>query len=211
MKRLFNIRHLFIFIVAFVVSSCTFPAYRSPYAAGYVERGMASWYGEDFHGRPTSSGEIYDMYGLTAAHKLMPLGTVAKITNLDNGRSVVVKINDRGPFVDGRVIDLSYSAASEIDMVKEGVSKVEIKVLKWGESLSDFTVQVGSFVVEENAQKLKAKLNRKYKNVHMITYETNDNKYYRVRVGSTKDIRKAELIAERLSEEGFSFFITRKD
>lgn len=211
MKRLFNIRHLFIFIVAFVVSSCTFPAHRSPYAAGYVERGMASWYGEDFHGRPTSSGEIYDMYGLTAAHKLMPLGTVAKITNLDNGRSVVVKINDRGPFVDGRVIDLSYSAASEIDMVKEGVSKVEIKVLKWGESLSDFTVQVGSFVLEENAQKLKEKLNRKYKDVHIITYETNNKKYYRVRVGVTRDIRKAELLAERLSEEGFSFFITRKD
>ncbi len=208
---LFNIRHLFIVIVALIVSSCAFPAYRSPYAAGYVERGIASWYGEDFHGKPTSSGEIYNMYDLTAAHKLMPLGTVAKITNLDNDRSVVVKINDRGPFVDGRVIDLSYSAASEIDMVKEGVSKVEIKVLKWGKSLSDFTVQIGSFVVEDNAQKLKAKLNWKYKDVHIITYETNDRKYYRVRVGSTKDISKAEQIAERLSEEGFSFFITRKD
>lgn len=211
MERLFNIRHLFIVIVVFIISSCTMPARRSPYAAGYVERGVASWYGEDFHGRPTSSGEIYNMYDLTAAHKLIPLGTVAKITNLDNGRSVVVKINDRGPFVDGRVIDLSYSAASEIGMVDEGVSKVEIKVLKWGKSLSDFTVQIGSFVVEENAQKLKAKLNRKYKNVHIITYETNDKKYYRVRVGSTRDIRKAELLAERLSEEGFSFFITRKD
>lgn len=208
---LFNIRHLFIVIVALIVSSCAFPAYRSPYAAGYVERGVASWYGEDFHGRPTSSGEIYNMYDLTAAHKLMPLGTVAKITNLDNGRSVVVKINDRGPFVDGRVIDLSYSAASEIGMVDEGVSKVEIKVLKWGKSLSDFTVQIGSFVVEENAQKLKAKLNWKYKDVHIITYETNDKKYYRVRVGSTKDIGKAERLAEKLSEEGFSFFITRKD
>ncbi|MEK6584447.1 MAG: septal ring lytic transglycosylase RlpA family protein, partial [Nitrospirota bacterium] len=200
----------FIFIVALVVSSCAFPSHRSPYAAGYVERGVASWYGEDFHGKPTSSGEIYNMYDLTAAHKLMPLGTVAKITHLDNGRSVVVKINDRGPFIDGRVIDLSYSAASEIGMVEEGVSKVEIKVLKWGKSLSDFTVQIGSFVVEENAQKLKAKLNWKYKDVHIITYETNDKKYYRVRVGSTKDISKAEQIAERLSEEGFSFFITRK-
>ncbi len=208
---LFNIRHLFIVIVVFIISSCTMPAQRSPYAAGYVERGVASWYGEDFHGRPTSSGEIYNMYDLTAAHKLMPLGTVAKITHLDNGRSVVVKINDRGPFVDGRVIDLSYSAASEIGMVEEGVSKVEIKVLKWGKSLSDFTVQIGSFVVEDNAQKLKAKLNWKYKDVHIITYETNDKKYYRVRVGSTRDIRKAELLAERLSGEGFSFFITRKD
>ena len=123
----------------------------------------------------------------------------------------MVKINDRGPFIDGRIIDLSYSAASEIGMVEEGVSKVEIKVLKWGKSLSDFTVQIGSFVVEENAQKLKAKLNWKYKDVHIITYETNDKKYYRVRVGSTKDIGKAERLAEKLSEEGFSFFITRKD
>jgi len=208
---LFNIRHLFIVIVALIVSSCAFPAYRSPYAAGYVERGIASWYGEDFHGKPTSSGEIYNMYDLTAAHKLMPLGTVAKITNLDNDRSVVVKINDRGPFIDGRIIDLSYSAATEIGMMEKGLSRVEIKVLKWGKSLSDFTVQVGSFAVEENALRLKEKLNQKYRDAHIITYETNDKKYYRVRVGSTKDIGKAERLAERLSEEGFSFFITRKD
>ncbi len=208
---LFNIRHLFIVIVALIVSSCAFPAYRSPYAAGYVERGIASWYGEDFHGKPTSSGEIYNMYDLTAAHKLMPLGTVAKITNLDNDRSVVVKINDRGPFIDGRIIDLSYSAATEIGMMEKGLSRVEIKVLKWGKSLSDFTVQVGSFAVEENALRLKEKLNQKYRDAHIITYETNDKKYYRVRVGSTKDIGKAERLAEKLSEEGFSFFITRKD
>src|SRR4030065_920631 len=211
MSRLFNIRHLFIFICALVVSSCTLSAHRSPYAAGYVERGIASWYGEDFHGRPTSSGEIYNMYDLTAAHKLMPLGTVAKITNLENDRSVVVKINDRGPFVEGRIIDLSYSAAREIGMAEKGLSRVEIKVLKWGEILTDFTVQVGSFELEENAQRLKEKLNQKYKDAHIITYESNEKKYYRVRVGSTKDIREAERLAERLSEEGFSFFITRKD
>ncbi len=201
----------FIFIVALIVSSCAFPSHRSPYAAGYVERGIASWYGEDFHGKPTSSGEIYDMYDLTAAHKLMPLGTVAKITNLENDQSVVVKINDRGPFIDGRIIDLSYSAAKEIGMAEKGLSRVEIKVLKWGEALSDFTVQVGSFALEENALRLKAKLNRKYKDVHIVTYETRDKQYYRVRVGSTRDIQRAERLAERLSEEGFSYFITRKD
>lgn len=211
MERLFNIRHLYIFIVALVISSCAFPSHRSPYAAGYVERGIASWYGEDFHGKPTSSGEIYNMYDLTAAHKLMPLGTVAKITNLENDQSVVVKINDRGPFVDGRIIDLSYSAAKEIGMAEKGLSRVEIRVLKWGENLSDFTVQVGSFALEENALKLKAQLNRKYKDVYIMTYESKDKQYYRVRVGSTKDIRKAERLAEMLSEEGFTYFITRKD
>ena len=208
---MFNIRHLFIFIVALIVSSCALSAHRPPYAAGYVERGIASWYGEDFHGRPTSSGEIYNMYDLTAAHKLMPLGTVAKITNLENDQSVVVKINDRGPFIEGRIIDLSYSAAREIGMAEKGLSRVEIKVIKWGENLTDFTVQVGSFEVEENAQRLKEKLNQKYKDAHIITYETNDKKYYRVRVGSTKDILEAERLAEKLSEEGFSFLITRKD
>ena len=198
-------------IIALFVSSCTLSAHRQHYAAGYVERGIASWYGEDFHGRPTSSGEIYNMYDLTAAHKLMPLGTIAKITNLENDQSVVVKINDRGPFIEGRIIDLSYSAAREIGMAEKGLSRVEIEVLKWGESLTDFTVQVGSFEVEENAQRLKEKLNQKYKDAHIITYETNDKIYYRVRVGSTKDILEAERLAEKLSEEGFSFLITRKD
>src|SRR3989304_5086895 len=122
-----------VFVVALFVSSCAMPSYRQPYAAGYVERGIASWYGEDFHGRPTSSGEIYNMYDLTAAHKLMPLGTIAKITNLENDQPVVVKI----------------------------------KVMKWGENLTDFTVQVGSFEVEENALRLKAKLNRTYKDVQL--------------------------------------------
>ncbi|MCC7203387.1 MAG: septal ring lytic transglycosylase RlpA family protein [Nitrospirae bacterium] len=211
MERSFKIPHLFIFIVALVVSSCTLPAHRSPYAAGYVERGIASWYGEDFHGKPTSSGEIYNMYDLTAAHKLMPLGTVAKITNLENDQSVVVKINDRGPFVDGRIIDLSYSAAREIGMAEKGLSRVEIKVLKWGESLTDFTVQVGSFELEENAIRLKEKLNRRYQDVYIKTFGTKDKQFYRVRVGSTKDIKRAEYLAEKLSEEGFSYFITRKD
>ena len=200
-----------VLVVALFVSSCAMPSYRQPYAAGYVERGIASWYGEDFHGRPTSSGEIYNMYDLTAAHKLMPLGTIAKITNLENDQSVVVKINDRGPFIEGRIIDLSYSAAREIGMAEKGLSRVEIKVMKWGENLTDFTVQVGSFEVEENALKLKAKLNRTYKDVHIKPIEVKDKQYYRVRVGSTKDIRKAEHLAEKLSEEGFTFFITRKD
>ena len=211
MERLYNIRHLFIITIALVISSCASSAHRPPYKIGYVERGIASWYGEAFHGKPTSSGEIYNMYDLTAAHKLMPLGTVAKITNLENDQSVVVKINDRGPFIEGRIIDLSYSAAREIGMAEKGLSRVEIEVMKWGESLTDFTVQVGSFELEENAQRLKEKLNRKYKDVHIKTYALIDKQYYRVRVGSTKDIRTAERLAEKLSEEGFSFFITRKD
>ena len=211
MQRRYNPRPLFILITVFIISSCTFPARRPPYAAGYIERGIASWYGEDFHGRPTSSGEIYDMFRLTAAHKLMPLGTKARITNLENGQSVVVKINDRGPFIDGRIIDLSYGAAERLGMVETGLSRVEVEVLKWGKTITDFTVQVGSFLIEENALNLKERLSQKYRDVHIITYETNDRKFFRVRVGATKDIREAEQLSERLSAEGFSFYITRKD
>ena len=91
--------------------------------------GIASWYGEEFHGRPTSSGEIFDMYKLTAAHKELPLGTRVLVTNLKNRKRVVVKINDRGPFVQGRIIDLSYGAAKKIGMLADGVVKVRIEVV----------------------------------------------------------------------------------
>ncbi len=151
------------------------------------------------------------MYDLTAAHKLMPLGTIAKVKNIGNGRSVVVKINDRGPFVAGRIIDLSYSAANSIDMVKDGTTTVEIEVLEWGEVLTDFTVQVGAFVMEENAQRLRSRLSRKYPDVYIVQYETNDKRFYRVRVGVTKELRDAEELAEALNDEGFATFITRKD
>ena len=91
--------------------------------------GTASWYGKEFHGRRTTSGEIFDMYKLTAAHNELPLGTRVRVTNLKNHRSVVVKINDRGPFVPGRVIDLSYAAAKKIGMVKDGLTKVKIEIV----------------------------------------------------------------------------------
>ena len=94
---------------------------------------MASWYGEPYHGRPTSSGEIYDMHALTAAHNRLPLGTVAKVTNLKNKKSVVVTINDRGPFKRNRIIDLSYAAAQTIGLVGPGSGKVRIEVVTWGE------------------------------------------------------------------------------
>ena len=211
MKRSFNARTFFILLIPVILSSCTLPVSKPPYAVGYIERGTASWYGEDFHGRPTSSGEIYNMFGLTAAHKLMPLGTVVKVTNMENGRSVTVKINDRGPFVDNRIIDLSYSAAEALDMVNTGISPVEVEVLEWGEIFSDFTVQVGSFVVEQNALRLKKKLESKYQYVYIVPFVNNDKKFYRVRVGSVKEIKEAEQLVDELSAEGFVTFITRKD
>ncbi len=104
----------------------------SPRRAGgrYVEEGIASWYGPKFHGRRTASGEIFDMYKLTAAHPWLPFGTVVRVTNLENGLSVVVRINDRGPFVKGRIIDLSYAAAKKIRMLRQN-ARVRVEVLRW--------------------------------------------------------------------------------
>jgi rare lipoprotein A len=100
-----------------------------PTSAGYVERGVASWYGTEFHGLRTSTGEPYDMFAMTAAHKTLPLPCYARVTNLSNGRSAVVRINDRGPFVDNRIIDLSYSAARKLDIVRNGTAFVQVEVL----------------------------------------------------------------------------------
>lgn len=100
-----------------------------PTSNGYVERGVASWYGPDFHGERTSSGDTYDMYGMTAAHKSLPLPTYARVTNLRNGRSIVVRINDRGPFVDNRIIDLSYTGAAKLGLIGTGTGLVEVRAL----------------------------------------------------------------------------------
>ncbi len=100
-----------------------------PSSAGYRERGVASWYGKKFHGRRTSNGEIYDMYAMTAAHKTLPIPTQVRVTNLGNGRSVVLRVNDRGPFVGNRIIDLSYAAAKQLDMIRNGTAMVEVSVL----------------------------------------------------------------------------------
>lgn len=102
-------------------------------ARGHIERGTASWYGPGFHAERTSSGEPYDMYAMTAAHKTLPIPVYVRVTNLENGRSVVVRVNDRGPFVGDRIIDLSYTAAHKLDMVREGTAPVEIRVIEAGE------------------------------------------------------------------------------
>lgn len=112
----------------YVIKGITY--YPIPSAKGYREQGIASWYGRPFHGRRTSNGEIYDMYGDTAAHKTLPMHTMLLVRNLDNGRSTVVRINDRGPFVRERIIDLSYSKARELDLVARGTARVEIVALE---------------------------------------------------------------------------------
>ena len=176
-----------------------------------VQQGIASWYGKDFHGRQTSSGEVYDMYQLTCAHQTLPLGTMVMVTNLENGRSVELKVNDRGPFVKGRIIDLSYAAAKMLDMSEKGTALVKVEV--FGpviEEIQRFTLQVGSFVDEANAQRLAEQLQKSFENVHVTTMETQTQKYHRVRVGQFETRESALVAAEKLSQMGFKVLVTSR-
>jgi len=184
-----------------------------PPQAKRVEVGWASWYGKDFHGRRTASGAVYDMYQLTAAHKTLPLGTSAMVTHLDNGKSAMVTINDRGPFVKGRIIDLSYAAAQALGMVEEGVAKVRVEVVDKKAAPQPppegpFTIQVGAFIDRANAVRLMAELQKTYTNISITELKTAENTYYRVRVGRFRTRDEAYHIASRLAQEGYTAFMT---
>jgi rare lipoprotein A len=187
-------------------------------ARGFRQRGIASWYGKDFHGKKTSNGETYNMYAMTAAHKTLPLGTHVRVHNLENGRKVDVRVNDRGPFVRGRIIDLSYTAANKIGIVGPGTAKVEIfargtpTTTDGGGSSSyaqtdfntgNFTFQVGAFVNRENAERLKNDLAKSYKNAHITVYDRGDKVFYRVRVGRFTTLDQAARQEDILIQDGF--------
>ncbi len=189
------------------------------HSQGFEEQGIASWYGKDFHGRKTSNGEIYNMYAVSAAHKTLPLGTYVRVYNLNNGRKLDVRINDRGPFVKGRIIDLSYAAADALGVVGPGTAPVKIVAL--GEAVEskdaggqrqyrpvdyysgNFTFQVGAFTELANAQRLVEKLDPSYQNAHMTTFQDGGRLFYRVRVGHTNDLAEAEKYEKTLEADGF--------
>lgn len=199
--------------LALILSPACVPRGRYFPRKGNVQTGLASWYGPDFHGKPTSNKEIYNMYEMTAAHKTLPFGTKVMVTNLDNGRAAVVRINDRGPFVGDRIIDLSYAAARILDMVGPGVVPVRIEILKQkprGRPVPLYAVQVGSFISKANALELERKLRPKYGDVYVTTYQTADQVYYRVRVRA-KDRAAVQEIAESLSSAGYPVLILEED
>jgi rare lipoprotein A len=174
-----------------------------------VQTGLASWYGPDFHGKATSNKEIYNMYDFTAAHNTLPFGTNVMVTNLDNGKSVVVRINDRGPFVGNRVIDLSFAAARVLGMVGTGTAPVKIEVLGAVPPVPSSPaccVQVGSFVVKDNALALQRTLQEKYDGVYVSIFRTSYQTYFRVRIRAG-DKNDAQRIAERVSAEGMPVII----
>jgi rare lipoprotein A len=183
-------------------------------AEGYVERGVASWYGPTFHGVNTSSGERYDMYAMTAAHKTLPLPTYARVTNLRNGRSITVRINDRGPFVSTRLLDLSYTAAAKLDMLREGTTFVEVRALSPGipDNLTRGTetpppalyVQAGAFADQHNAERAIARLRAGGLAGAFVAPPAADKPLlYRVRVGPLSDVAQFDRISAKLASLGF--------
>jgi rare lipoprotein A len=199
-------------------------------SSNYLVRGIASWYGSKFHGLKTSNGEAYDMFAMSAAHKTLPIPCYARVTNLENGRSITVRINDRGPFVDERVIDLSYTAAYKLRMLEKGTAFVEVRTVEPGQPLpplrtaanettaatpltserkndtrEQIFIQVGAFSNPSNAQKLQAELaSRQLAQSQVRTVEHQGGRLYRVQLGPVPGIAQANILAGRLGEIGFS-------
>jgi rare lipoprotein A len=191
----------------------------------YKERGIASWYGSKFHGRRTSSGEVYDLYKMTAAHRSLPLPTYARVTNLRNGRSIIVKINDRGPFHNNRIIDLSYVAAAKLGILEHGTGLVEVEAIDTSAPQSVTTrmaeqavpetpaatsdtlmyLQIGAFSQRDNADRLRSRLQTaNVGDIHVVEGNGSSGTFFRVRVGPLASVDEADRIANTLASEGIS-------
>jgi rare lipoprotein A len=188
--------------------------HQPPVAGQYVEEGVASWYGVPFNGRRTSNGEVYDMHTMTAAHRTLPFNTVVRVTNLSNGKQTQVRINDRGPFVANRIIDLSMAASEAINMIGTGTAQVRLEIVSATESLTTgaFAVQIGAFLQPENADKLKAQLEQTHPPVSVVKFDSPKGMFYRVRVGRVPTEEEAQDLATKLhNEQGYTTFVVRLD
>ena len=205
-------------------------AYQKPYVVngqrydplrsgeGFVQTGVASWYGPDFHGKKTSNGETYNMYAMTAAHKTLPLGVYVRVTNTANGKQATVRVNDRGPFVKGRIIDLSYAAAKALGVVGPGTAPVRIEALGYQETgtkgqvayrqpasydAGHFTVQVGAFTVAANANRLAGQLRARYGASSIQQGNVGGRLFYRVRAGNYTSLEAAQAAKGQFEAAGY--------
>jgi rare lipoprotein A len=207
------------FALAFAIG-CSVPPAKvrvpEPAPIGLSQTGIASWYGPGFHGKATASGAIYDQHDLTAAHQTLPLGTRVRVTNLENGSSTEVTINDRGPFAKGRIIDLSYTAAQAINMIGPGTALVRVDVLDSPVKLQsirtalDYTLQLGSFTQLENAKQLRDRLAQAFPEVTVTPLASKDDTYYRVHLGTFSNRSDAEEKARRVTQAGYPVMIIEK-
>ena len=198
-----NRYHLFFLLFIIYLASCGHSSaglkknYHIP--LHHTEKGIASWYGKDFHGRKTANGEIYDMYKYTAAHKFLPFDCHIKVTNLKNQKSIVVRVNDRGPFVKGRILDLSYMAARKLNIHEDGLAPIKLEVVQLPKHQKppNLFIQVGAFNDYENARRLHQKLSPHYR-THFNRYQKGgDQNFYRVQIGP---YTHSDLIKKNLDE-----------
>lgn len=208
---------LIIILGIFVLTGCgmsreTLDAdYASTENARAIENGISSWYGPNFHGKLTANGEIYDMDGITAAHRTLPFGTILLVENLDNGKTVQVRINDRGPYAKNRIIDLSRGAAERIDMIGPGTARVRLYLLEGdleNSRVTDlkgptYTVQLGSY---RDIQQAELQV-QKIEGTRIETIETNENTLYRVYFGTYTDPDEARQEMQRLNNMGHAGFV----
>lgn len=175
---------------------------------GYTERGLASWYGPGFHGKQAADGSTYSMHEMTAAHRTLPFDTVVAVRNRDNGKQVKVRITDRGPFVRGRVIDLSHEAANRLGMIGPGVAKVEIRVVAEAAEYADsrpYWVQAGAFRTAEEAESLYRELREEFPDVRLSA----DGTWHRIRLGPFNKRKNAVRIQRQLERRGVDAFLTQ--
>jgi rare lipoprotein A len=185
---------------------------------GFVEEGIASWYGADFHGKKTSNGEIYDMHALTAAHKTLPLGVWVRVRNLKSGQEQVLRVNDRGPFVAGRIIDLSYAGAQALGLVGPGTAPVRVEALGFQATdsagrisyqaparydLGNFSIQVGAFTLAANARKMAAEMESRHGFANVQTGMVNGTLFHRVRAGKYGSLAEAEQARLAFDGQGY--------
>lgn len=206
---------VFILLLVFGVAGCRKKTRTAkPPRIGSTETGIASWYGHPYHGRQAANGEIYDMEKLTAAHRTLPFETWVRVHNLTNDKTVDVRIQDRGPFVDKRIIDLSRAAARHIDLIGPGIAKVKLTIIAPPQSAARqtelFAVQVGAFRDRENAERLRAKLEQ-FGPVRVVE-RAGDPVVWRVLVGQHDDLATAETLAVQLRKSsGTTGFVVRLD
>jgi len=178
-----------------------------------TETGLASWYGHPYHGRRAANGEIYDMEKMTAAHKTLPFGTWVEVSNLDNHKTIAVRITDRGPFIDGRIIDLSKAAAREIALIGPGIAKVKIRIVNAPPDAPDvslYSIQVGAFQDRERADSIRKRFADEFGEARLV-YRAGDPPVWRVLVGNEPTLDRADEIRGRIRSRGLSAFVVRLD
>jgi len=188
------------------------PNASGPVVPGTTEVGYASWYGDPYHGRRAANGEVYDKNQMTAAHRTLPFETMVKVTNLENERSTTVRITDRGPFVQGRIIDLSFAAASQIAMIGPGTALVRLEVLPGSQNTAArYAVQVGAFQERATAERLEKQLAFRYGGAYIEDYQSEAGLLYRVRVGPRPSLPEAQRLAIQLQSDHLPTFVVRLD